>query len=46
MPGDYEFVNLRRAQNAPLVLLPDVAQNVRLAAELVGLKLDDYLSDL
>ena len=41
-----EFDNQRRAQQAPLVLLPDVAQNVRLAADLVGVNMGDYLSHL
>lgn len=43
VPGDPEFANQSRAQLAPLVLLPDVAQNVRLAAELVGLQISAYL---
>ena len=43
VPGDREFENQRKAQREPLVLTPDVAQNVRLAAEMVGLQLADYL---
>lgn len=42
VPGDPEFDHQRQAQQAPLNLLPDVAQNVRLAAEIAGLSLDDY----
>jgi ureidoglycolate dehydrogenase (NAD+) len=43
VPGDREFEHQRRAEHAPLVLAADVAQNVRAAAELVGLSLADYL---
>jgi len=43
VPGDREFERQRRAQHEPMVLSADVAQNVRLAAELVGLRLADYL---
>jgi ureidoglycolate dehydrogenase (NAD+) len=43
VPGDREFERQRAAQHNPLVLSSDVAQNVRLAAELVGLRLADYL---
>ncbi len=43
VPGDREFEQQRRAQREPLVLLPDVAQNVRLAAEMAGLQISDYL---
>ncbi len=43
VPGDREFAAQQRAQREPLVLSADVAQNVRLAAELGGLRLDDYL---
>lgn len=43
VPGDPEAENYRRAQHAPLALSPDVAQNVRLAVEMVGLSLSDYL---
>jgi ureidoglycolate dehydrogenase (NAD+) len=46
VPGESEFDHQRRAQHAPIVLLPDVAENVRLAAELVGLNMSDYLSPL
>jgi LDH2 family malate/lactate/ureidoglycolate dehydrogenase len=42
VPGDREFAHQQRAQREPLVLSPDVAQNVRLAAVLAGLKLEDY----
>ncbi len=43
VPGDPEFENQRRAQTEPLVLPSDVAQNVRRAAEMVGLSIADYL---
>jgi ureidoglycolate dehydrogenase (NAD+) len=43
VPGDPEFAHQRRAQHAPLTLSPDVAQNVRAAAEMVGLSLADYV---
>ncbi len=43
VPGDREFENLKRAQAGPLVLLPDVTENVRLAAEIAGLHMADYL---
>jgi ureidoglycolate dehydrogenase (NAD+) len=43
VPGDREFERQRRAQHQPLLFTSDVAQNVRLAAELVGLRLADYL---
>ena len=43
VPGDREFEHKRRAVHQPLVLSSDVAQNVRLAAELVGLRLANYL---
>jgi ureidoglycolate dehydrogenase (NAD+) len=42
VPGDREFENLKRSQAGPLVLLSDVAQNVRQAAEIAGLQLADY----
>jgi ureidoglycolate dehydrogenase (NAD+) len=44
VPGDREYAHQQRAQHAPLELLPDVAGSVRLAAELAGLNLNDYLS--
>lgn len=43
VPGDPEFENQRRAQDKPLVLPSDVAQNVQSAAELVGLSIAEYL---
>ena len=43
VPGEREFDNQRRAQHEPLVLQSDVAQNVRLAAELVRLSISEYL---
>jgi LDH2 family malate/lactate/ureidoglycolate dehydrogenase len=43
VPGEREFANQQRAQQEPLVLSPDVAQNVRLAAERVGLEIAEYL---
>ena len=43
VPGDRMFENQRKAQHEPLSLTPDVAQNVRLAAEMVGLSLADYV---
>ena len=43
VPGDREFANQRRAQREPLILSPDVAQNVRLAATMAGLRIADYL---
>ncbi len=42
-PGDREYEHQRRAQHAPLVLSPDVAENVRLAAEMAGLAIANYL---
>jgi len=46
MPGEREFENQCRAQREPLVLTSDVAQNVRLAAEMAGLQIADYLQAL
>ena len=43
VPGDREFEHQRAAQHHPLVLSPDVAQNVRMAAEMMGIELDNYL---
>jgi len=43
VPGEHEFENQRKAQREPLVLSSDVAQNVRLAAEMSGLQIADYL---
>lgn len=43
VPGDREFEQQRRAQREPLVLLPDVADNVRIAANMAGLQIGDYL---
>jgi ureidoglycolate dehydrogenase (NAD+) len=43
VPGDREFENQHKAQYEPLRLSPDVAQNVRLAAEMAGLQLADYM---
>jgi ureidoglycolate dehydrogenase (NAD+) len=43
VPGDREFEHQQRAQREPLVLSLDVAQNVRLAAEMAGLQIGDYL---
>lgn len=43
VPGEREFANQQRFHQEPLVLSPDVAQNVRLAAEMVGLEMAEYL---
>ncbi len=43
VPGEREFENQQRAQRQSIELLPDVAQNVRLAAEMVGLQISNYL---
>jgi LDH2 family malate/lactate/ureidoglycolate dehydrogenase len=42
VPGDREFAQLERSRRKPMVLLSDVAQNVRQAAEIVGLQIADY----
>ena len=42
VPGDREFAQLERSRREPMVLLADVAQNVRQAAEMVGLQIGDY----
>jgi ureidoglycolate dehydrogenase (NAD+) len=42
VPGDREFAQQERARREPLILLADVAQNVRLAAEIAGLQLANY----
>ena len=43
VPGEREFDNQKKAQRESITLLPDVARNVRLAAEMVGLSIVDYL---
>ncbi len=42
VPGDREFAQQERSRREPMVLLADVAQNVRQAAEIVGLQIADY----
>jgi ureidoglycolate dehydrogenase (NAD+) len=42
VPGDREFAQLERSRREPMVLLADVAENVRQAAEMVGLQIGDY----
>jgi LDH2 family malate/lactate/ureidoglycolate dehydrogenase len=43
VPGDREFEHQRQAQRGPLALSSDVAQSVRLAAEMAGLEISEYL---
>jgi ureidoglycolate dehydrogenase (NAD+) len=43
VPGDPEFENQRRAQSEAVVLPAEVANNVKRAAEMVGLSIADYL---
>ena len=43
VPGDREFAQQAISRKGPMVLAADVAENVRLAAEMVGLDLNDYL---
>jgi LDH2 family malate/lactate/ureidoglycolate dehydrogenase len=43
VPGDREFAQQERSRREPMVLLADVAQNVRQAAEMVGLQIGDYV---
>jgi ureidoglycolate dehydrogenase (NAD+) len=43
VPGDREFEHQRRAQRDGLTLQSDVAENVCLAAEMAGLKIEAYL---
>jgi ureidoglycolate dehydrogenase (NAD+) len=42
VPGDREYAQQARSLREPMVLLADVAQNVRQAAEMVGLQIGDY----
>jgi ureidoglycolate dehydrogenase (NAD+) len=42
VPGDREFGHQQRARREPLVLSADVAENVRLAAEMANLQIADY----
>ena len=42
VPGDREFAHQQSLQNAPHMLAPDVAQNVRAAAEIAGLRIEEY----
>jgi ureidoglycolate dehydrogenase (NAD+) len=43
VPGDREYAHQARSRQEPMVLTADVAQSVRLAAEMAGLELSDYL---
>ena len=43
VPGDREFESLGRAQSSPLVMASDVAESIRLAAEMAGLQIAGYL---
>jgi ureidoglycolate dehydrogenase (NAD+) len=44
VPGDREFAQQERSRREPLVLLADVAENVRLAAEMAELDLVHYIN--